>query len=92
MKLCSQCHHTPWPYLVAVFIAAFAAFLTWLILGYNAEFSAHECLLGSIGMFLVVGAALSHYMMSCMKRHCRHNTPNRNSAQGLGSRPRPLGT
>jgi hypothetical protein len=94
MKLCSQCHHTPWPYLVAAFISTFAAFLTWLILGYNTHFDGSERLLGSLGMFFMMNVTLTRYMMACMKRHCRHGEQHRQHVpvRNLGHRPRPIGT
>jgi hypothetical protein len=85
MKLCAQCHHTPWPYLFALFISGFTAFLTWFTLAYS-HFDATERLLGSIGIFLAADATLTHYMMACMKRHCRHQD------RGFSHRQRPLST
>ena len=72
MKLCPQCQKTPWPFLFALFIAGFAAFLTWLTtalsdLTYGLRIAA------SASVFIAVAATLIHYVVSCMKRHCRHN-------------------
>lgn len=90
MKLCAQCHQTPWPYLLALFLAGFAAFLTWLTLGYS-EFDPTERVLWSIGVFLAVDTTLTHYMMACMKRHCRHHGHAYSSRDhGLAHRHRPL--
>jgi len=43
-----------------------SAYLTWLTLTYS-EVGKTELIAGS-----VVGATLLHYVISCMKRHCRH--------------------
>ncbi|KOR30991.1 hypothetical protein TI05_13165 [Achromatium sp. WMS3] len=80
IKICSQCQYAFWPYLVALFIAIFAAFLTWLTLGYS-EFDATERIIGAIGMFALAGTTLSYYMTSCMERHCNHHH---------GTQPHPL--
>jgi hypothetical protein len=80
--------------LIAAFLAVFAAFLTWLTLGYS-EFDATEQIIGAIGMFLVAGATLSHYMMTCMERHCHHHEHHAKHRQAhhgrkLGQRPPPI--
>lgn len=98
MRICKQSWYVIWPYLIAVFIAGFAAFLTWLTLGYS-EFDETERIIGAIGMFLIVGATLSHYMMSCMERHCynsyKHHAPNdshvaHHHSKHHGQRPPPI--
>jgi hypothetical protein len=38
-----------------------------------AEFDALEQLIGSAIMFIAAGGTLIHYVMSCMRRHCRHD-------------------
>ena len=72
MKLCSQCRHSVWPFVFALFIAAFAAFLTWMTL-YYSRFDTVERLLLTGGVFVAAAATLIHYMLSCMRRHCRHD-------------------
>jgi hypothetical protein len=72
MKLCSQCRKTPWPFLFALLLAGFAAFLTWLTL-LTSQFDATDRLLMTGAVFLATAGTLSHYMVSCMRRHCRHH-------------------
>lgn len=74
MKLCTQCRKTPWPFLFALFIAGITAFLTWLMLSFS-QFSANERLIGSTLVFIGAAATLVHYVISCMRRHCRHDGP-----------------
>ncbi len=71
MKLCSECGKKPWPYLMAVFIASFSAFLTWLTLQ-SAGLSPSAIWWGSAGVFVVVTVLLVSYMVSCIRRHCGH--------------------
>ncbi len=72
MKLCSECRKTPWHLAFAFFISGITAFLTWLMLSFSG-FSETEQLIGSAMIFLAAAATLSHYVLSCMKRHCRHD-------------------
>jgi hypothetical protein len=71
MRLCSECRKTPWPYMMALFIAGFTAFLTWLTLsttGLKPETNGWV----TAGVFLTVLGMLMTYMVSCMRRHCGH--------------------
>jgi hypothetical protein len=72
MKLCPKCRKTPWPFLFALFIAGVTGFLTWLMLLYS-QFSTIERIVWSTVVFVGAAATLLHYMISCMKRHCRHD-------------------
>lgn len=71
MKLCRECGKRPWPYLIALFIASFSAFLTWLTLE-SAGFSADVIRWWSGAVFVIVTALLVSYMIACMRRHCGH--------------------
>ena len=71
MRLCKECRRTGWPYLIAILVAGFAAFLTWLTLA-AAGFAPQENLRWTLGMLVGVAVALSLYVASCMRRHCRH--------------------
>jgi len=71
MKLCSECSKSPLPFVMALFVASVSAFLTWLTLTYS-QFSDVERAVGSILVFVAVGATIMHYMLRCMRRHCRH--------------------
>ena len=72
MRLCADCHMTPWPYLLAVFISGFVAFLTWLTLEYK-EISATTAAWLTAAVFCAVLAFLLSYMVACMRRHCGHD-------------------
>jgi hypothetical protein len=71
MKLCPQCSNSPWPFGMALFITAIIAFLTWLMLSF-AGASPTEDAIGTALVFVAVGATLVHYVLGCMRRHCRH--------------------
>jgi hypothetical protein len=71
MKLCPKCSSTPWPFLLVIFIAVVSAFLTWLTLSYSGVGTV-GVIAGSGGVFVAVLATLLHYVISCLKRHCRH--------------------
>ncbi|KOR30701.1 hypothetical protein TI04_04540 [Achromatium sp. WMS2] len=93
MKFCIKCHTTLWPYLIALFIAGFAAFLTWLTLSYS-EFDPTEKMLIASGTFLMVAATITHYMIACMERHCRHDQDYKGKKRRphkIGNRQRPVG-
>jgi high-affinity Fe2+/Pb2+ permease len=72
MKLCPKCRKTPWPFLFALFIAAFTGFLTWVVLLYS-QIDTAERILWSGVVFVAAAATLVHYVVSCMRRHCRHD-------------------
>jgi len=71
MKLCPKCGTSPWPFVVVFFVAGVSAFLTWLTLAYS-ELGMLKLIAGSGAVFLAVLGTLLHYVISCMKRHCRH--------------------
>jgi hypothetical protein len=54
------------------FLASISAFMTWLTLSYS-QFGHIERLAGTAVVFLAVGGTLTHYVLSCIKRHCRHD-------------------
>ena len=70
MNLCSECRRTPWPFLFITFISVVVASITWMMLDL-AQLQAGVRLSVSGLVFLAVAATLSHYVMSCMRRHCR---------------------
>lgn len=71
MNLCPKCDHSPLPFLMALVIAGVCAFVTWLTLGLSTTDAAPGAA-GGVLAFIVVGATLLHYPLSCLKRHCRH--------------------
>jgi len=75
MKLCPKCGSLRWPFVVVLFVASVSAFLTWLTLSYS-ELGKVQLVAGSSAVFLGVSATLLHYVISCMKRHCRHGNPS----------------
>ncbi|NEX21162.1 hypothetical protein G3480_12700 [Thiorhodococcus mannitoliphagus] len=71
MKLCPKCGRSRWPFVMVFAIAVFIAGMTWLMLGL-ATMDAWMRVLVAVGVFLGVGATLLHYVVSCLRRHCRH--------------------
>jgi hypothetical protein len=72
MKLCPECSNSPLPFLMALFVAGVSAFLTWLTLTYS-QFGTVERIAGTMLVFVAVGTTIVHYMLACMRRHCRHD-------------------
>ena len=72
MKLCGQCRRKPWPYLLAMVISMFVAFLTSLTLG-AAGLTPEAIRLWTACVFVGVVAMLLGYMVVCMRRHCRED-------------------
>jgi hypothetical protein len=56
---------------MALFIASFSAFLTWLTLE-SAGLPPDAIRWWSAGVFLTVAVLLVSYMISCIRRHCGH--------------------
>lgn len=69
LKLCGKCRRKPWPYLMAMFLSSFIAFVTWLTLS-AADLPENPRNLMTAGVFLVAVSLLVGYMISCMRRHC----------------------
>lgn len=71
IKLCPKCDHSPLPFLMAFVIAAVCGFVTWLTLGLSVTETLTRAAI-SAAAFLVVGATILHYVLSCLRRHCPH--------------------
>lgn len=71
MKLCPQCNGSPWPFVMVLFMASLLAFVTWLMLSF-AGADPMQAAVGTAVAFVAVGATMLHYVLACMKRHCRH--------------------
>jgi len=71
MKLCPKCGRSPWPFVMVLAIATLSTFLTWITLGLTIDATAPRAV-ASGGVFLAVGGTLLHYVLGCLKRHCRH--------------------
>jgi hypothetical protein len=56
---------------MVIFIAGFSAFITWLTLTYSQAGMAGR-IAGTLVVFLAVGGTVLHYVLGCMRRHCRH--------------------
>ena len=78
MKLCRQCGRSPLPFVMVFFVAGVSAYLTWLTLSYS-DFERIEVVAGSGIVFLAVAGAVLHYVLSCMRRHCRHRNQSEHS-------------
>ena len=72
MNFCPKCGRPLWPFVMILTIASVIAFLTWLILGLSAIEPLQRWLM-TLGAFILVGATLLHYVLSCLRRHCRHD-------------------
>jgi hypothetical protein len=75
MKLCPQCNASLLPYLMITLIAGVIGFMTWLTLGLSDWGTAPRAAVAA-GACLAVGLTLWHYVLSCMRRHCRHRDPS----------------
>jgi hypothetical protein len=71
VKPCPKCIPTALPFAMTALIASVIAFITWLTLGLSDVGDAVR-LGGAAGAFALVGFALWQYILSCMRRHCRH--------------------
>ncbi|MFW5724095.1 MAG: hypothetical protein ACOC26_01855 [Halochromatium sp.] len=72
MKLCKTCFSSPWPFVMVTGIAIMAGFVTWLTLGLSQPEPQLRLAAGLIA-FVAVEVTLIHYVISCMRRHCRHH-------------------
>ncbi len=82
MNICPKCNGSPWPFVLVLAIASVAGFSTWLTLGLSVPEMPIRVAAGALA-FLIVGATLLHYVLSCLKRHCHHG-------KGPAQRPRDL--
>lgn len=72
MNLCLECSRSRWPFAMIFAITSVIAFLTWLILGLSMVGAVGRAGVAAL-VFLGVGATLLHYVLSCLRRHCRHD-------------------
>ena len=93
LKFCAECNTSPLPFVMVALIAGIVSFITWLILGLSYPEPMFR-LGGAILVFLAVGGTMLHYVVSCLRRHCRHQARfargsapgNSRSAAGLDRR------
>lgn len=71
MKLCPKCGRSPWPFVMVLSFASLAAFLTWITLGLSVSETGPRALASGV-VFLAVGGTMLHYVLACLRRHCRH--------------------
>ncbi len=71
MKLCPKCGRSPLPFVMVLLVASVSAFMTWLTLGLSVT-EERPRLVAGLAVFLIVGATVLHYVLSCLRRHCRH--------------------
>ena len=101
MKLCPKCGRSPWPFVMVLSIAGLTSFVTWVALGLTIDEPGPRALASGV-VFLGVGGTLLHYVIACLRRHCRHGkehplearvrrpTPSQNrSTRGAGLSPDP---
>ena len=72
MNLCPKCNPPAWTFADIFMITSVIAFVTWLMLGLSMIAPLPRAAITGAA-FLAVGATLVHYVMSCIKRHCRHD-------------------
>lgn len=72
MKLCSECRSTPWPFVLVTVIALIVAAITWLTLGLS-QIEPMLRIGAGLAVFVAVEGTLVHYVVSCIRRHCRHD-------------------
>ena len=72
MKLCPKCNKSLWPFVMVFYVGGIGAFITWLTLAYS-QFSPDQQVAGSALIFLAVGGTVLHYVLGCLRRHCRHD-------------------
>ncbi|NBC48006.1 MAG: hypothetical protein GVY22_08450 [Gammaproteobacteria bacterium] len=73
MKLCKTCFSSPWPFVLMTVIASMTGFITWLTLGLSQPDPQLRIAVAVIA-FVAVEATLVHYVICCMRRHCRHHS------------------
>jgi sterol desaturase/sphingolipid hydroxylase (fatty acid hydroxylase superfamily) len=61
---------------MVLFIASLLSFVTWLVLGF-AGADLVQASAGTALAFFAVGGTMLHYVLACMKRHCRHGKASR---------------
>lgn len=71
MKLCPQCSHSPLPFVMVFTLSLVISFVTWLMIGLSSIDPLSRYLAAGV-VFIAVGTTLLHYVLSCLKRHCRH--------------------
>ncbi|WP_295883393.1 hypothetical protein [uncultured Thiohalocapsa sp.] len=72
MKLCPKCAASPLPFVMIIVIAGVIGFITWLTLGLS-EWDPWPRFGVAAVSTLAVAATLWHYVLTCMRRHCRHH-------------------
>ena len=85
MKFCSECRVSAWPFALVTVIAGVIAFLTWLIMGLSQPEPMMR-LGAALAMFVAVEGTLVHYVINCIRRHCRHHGNRINASRRLDSR------
>ncbi|CRI66374.1 conserved exported hypothetical protein [Thiocapsa sp. KS1] len=86
MKLCPKCSRSPLPFVMVLLISSVLAFITWLVLGLS-QIEPTLRLAAGAAVFLAVGGTLLHYVIGCLKRHCRHDHAHQPAPGQTFSRP-----
>lgn len=71
MKLCPKCSRSPVPFLMVIALSLILGFATWLMAGLTQVAPGLRALAG-VAVFIGAGGTLLHYVLSCLRRHCRH--------------------
>jgi hypothetical protein len=72
MKLCTKCIASPLPFVMITLLAGVIGFITWLMLGLS-DWGPSPRIAAGLGSGIAVAATLWHYVVDCMRRHCRHH-------------------
>jgi hypothetical protein len=71
---------------MVLLISSVLAFITWLVLGLS-QIEPTLRLAAGAAVFLAVGGTLLHYVIGCLKRHCRHDNTHQPTPGQTFSRP-----
>ena len=89
MKLCPTCRTTLWPFVMVLFLTGIAGFMAWLSTSVSGLGLTQRIAFAGLSS-LLVGAALLHYVLSCMRRHCHHRrSPDRGPSVEPPAQSRP---
>ncbi|MBK1646534.1 hypothetical protein CKO25_18165 [Thiocapsa imhoffii] len=86
MKLCPKCSRSPLPFVMILLISSVLAYITWLMLGLS-QIAPMPRLAAGAAVFIGIGTTLLHYVISCLKRHCRHDHVHQGAPNQTFSRP-----
>lgn len=84
MKLCSKCITAVWPFALVTVISVVVGGVTWLTLGLS-DIEPMVRIGAAGGVFIAVEGTLVHYVVNCMRRHCKHGVQRVQTHRSLNS-------